>query len=174
MRTMKILAPLATVVAGGALAVGSGATYTSVSATTISSATSGPLTQSNSRSRAAIFDASNLQPGDVVRGGLTITNTASVPARFRLVETESTNAFGRSLSMVITDTTARRVIYAGTFGGLADGALTDLGLMGPGAATDYSFTVELDRRATNRAQGRTAAAAFEWSSVEADAATSDE
>ncbi|MCW2790898.1 MAG: hypothetical protein JWP56_3201, partial [Aeromicrobium sp.] len=44
MKTKKILLPLATLVAAGAIAVGSGATFTSTSANTISSVTSGTLT----------------------------------------------------------------------------------------------------------------------------------
>ncbi|MBD8608868.1 hypothetical protein IFT73_18580, partial [Aeromicrobium sp. CFBP 8757] len=89
MKTKKILLPLATLVAAGAIAVGSGATFTSTSANTISSVTSGTLTQSNSKANAAIFNLTNIKPGDVVNGSLTIKNTGSLPATFSLTETSS-------------------------------------------------------------------------------------
>ena len=77
----KVLVPLTTVLVAGAVAVGSGATFTSTTDNTISSVTSGTLTHTNSKDRAAIFNLpANLKPGDVVNGTVTITNTGSLPA----------------------------------------------------------------------------------------------
>ncbi|AWB91170.1 hypothetical protein [Aeromicrobium chenweiae] len=173
MKSFKILLPIATAVGASAIAVSSGATYPSTRSVTISSVASGPLTQANSRDRAAIFDASNIKPGDVVNASLTIRNTATRFVRLQLTETESVNPFGGGLSMVITNTTAERVVYAGTFGDLAAGGSTDLGVVGPGEANDYAFRVELDPAVTNTGQGRTAAASFQWQSVQADPSTDD-
>ncbi|MBD8606780.1 hypothetical protein IFT73_07920 [Aeromicrobium sp. CFBP 8757] len=175
MKTKKILLPLATLVAAGAIAVGSGATFTSTSANTISSVTSGTLTQSNSKANAAIFNLTNIKPGDVVNGSLTIKNTGSLPATFSLTETSSANAFtATNLTMTITNTTTNKVVYTGTFGGLVDGTKNDLGLVAPGVSNDYTFSVKLDQATPNTDQGKTASAAYQWDSVQADATTTNQ
>ena len=175
MKTKKILLPLATLVAAGAIAVGSGATFTSTSANTISSVTAGSLTQSNSKANAAVFNLTNIKPGDVVNGGLTIKNTGTLPATFSLTETASTNTFtAANLTLTITNTTTNKVVYTGTFGGLVDGAKNDLGVVAPGVANDYVFSVKLDSATTAADQGKSATAAFQWDSVQADAATSNQ
>jgi spore coat-associated protein N len=175
MKTKKILLPLATLVAAGAIAVGSGATFTSSSANTISSVTSGTLTQSNSKANAAVFNLSNMKPGDVVNGSLTIKNTGSLPATFSLTETASTNTFtGANLGLTITNTTTNKVVYTGTFGGLVDGTKNDLGVVAPGVANDYVFSVKLDANTPNADQGKTATAAYQWDSVQADATTTNQ
>lgn len=173
MKTAKILLPLATLAAAGAIAVGSGATFTSTSANTISSVTSGTLSQTNSKNNAAVFNLSDIKPGDVVNGGLTITNTGSLPATFSLTETVSTNTFtGSNLTMIITNTTTNKVVYTGPFGGLVDGTKTDLGLVAAKAANNFTFSVRLDQNTPNTDQGKTASAAFRWDSIQADGTTS--
>lgn len=173
--TRKILVPLATLVAAGAVAVGSGATFTSQSSNTLSAVTSGTLTQSNSKADAAIFDLTNLKPGDTLNGSLTLTNTGSLPAAFSLTETSSSNAFtGSYLTLAITNTTTGASVYSGTFGGLADGVKNDLGDVAPGAANTYVFTVKLAQDAPNSEQGKTAAAAYQWDSVQLDGTTFDQ
>jgi spore coat-associated protein N len=175
MNTKKILLPLATLVAAGAIAVGSGATFTSTSANTISSVTSGSLNQTNSKANAAIFNLTAIKPGDTVNGSLTIKNTGTLPATFSLTETTSTNTFtGANLTMVITNTTTNKVIYNGTFGGLTDGTKNDLGTVAPNVANDYTFSVKLDQNTPNTDQAKTASAAFQWDSVQADATTTNQ
>nr|MCW2727587.1 hypothetical protein [Aeromicrobium sp.] len=164
-----------TLVAAGAIAVGSGATFTSTSANTISSVTSGSLSQSNSKAGAAIINVAAIKPGDVVNGGLTITNTGTLPATFSLTETASTNTFAASnLTLVITNTTTNKEIFNGTFGGLVDGTKKDLGTVAPGVANNYTFSVKLDQATPNTDQGKTASAAFQWDSVQADGATTNQ
>ena len=163
----KILIPLATVLAAGAVAVGSGATFTSESKNTISAVTSGTLTHSNSKAGAAIFNLTDIKPGDTVNGDLTLTNTGSLPATFGLTETLSENGFaGSNLSLTITNTTTNAVVYTGTFGGLVDGAKTNLGEVAPGAVNAYRFSVKLAQDAPNAEQGKTASATYTWDSVQ--------
>ena len=124
----KILLPLATLLGAGAIAIGSGATFTSTTANTISSVTSGTLTQSNSKADQAILNLTNIKPGDTINGALTITNTGSLPADFSLTETISANGFADSyLSLTITNTTTNTPVFTGTFGALVDGVKTPLG-----------------------------------------------
>lgn len=171
----KILVPLATLLAAGAIAVGSGATFTSTSANTLSSVTSGTLSQSNTKANSAIFTLGNIKPGDVVNGALTIKNTGSLPATFSLTETASTNTFaGSALALVVTNTTTNKVIYTGTFGGLVDGTKNDLGLVAPGVSNDFQFSVKLASDTPNTEQGKTASASYAWDSIQTDAVTTNQ
>lgn len=171
----KILFPLATLAAAGAVAIGSGATFTSTSGNTISSVTSGTLTQANSKDGQAIFNLTNMKPGDTLNGSLTLTNTGSLPATFSLTETSSTNGFsGDNLTLSITNTTTGAVVYNGTFGGLADGAKNDLGVVQAGVANNYRFTVKLAQTADNTQQGKSATAAYTWDSVQLNGETFDQ
>lgn len=168
----KVLVPLATLAAAGAIAVGSGATFTSESNNTISAVTAGTLQQSNSKDGGAIFDLSNLKPGDTLNGSLTLTNTGSLPAAFSLTEKSSINGFsGSNLSLKITNTTTGASVYDGTFGGLVDGAKTDIGVVEPGVANNYTFTVKLASGASNDDQGKSASAAYTWDSVQLSGTT---
>lgn len=168
----KILVPLATLLAAGSIAVGSGATFSSTSGNTISAVTAGSLTQTNSKDGAAIFNLTNMKPGDVLNGSLTLTNSGSLPALFSLTEVSSTNGFSASnLTLDIKDAAGGTPVFSGTFGGLADGAKNDLGTWAPGQAHTYVFTVKLSADATNAEQGKTASAVYSWSSVQDAAVT---
>ncbi|KRB78334.1 hypothetical protein ASE01_03390 [Nocardioides sp. Root190] len=168
----KVLVPLATLTAAGAIAVGSGATFTSESNNTISAVTAGTLQQLNSKDGGAIFDLSNLKPGDTLNGSLTLTNTGSLPATFSLTETSSTNTFsGSNLSLTITNTTTGTPVYNGTFGGLVDGSKNDLGVVQAGVANNYTFTVKLATGAGNEDQGKAASAVYKWDSVQLSGTT---
>jgi spore coat-associated protein N len=168
----KVLVPLATLLAAGAVAVGSGATFTSESGNTLSTVTSGTLTQLNSKDGQAIFDLADLKPGDTLNGYLSVTNTGSLPATFGLTEVASTNGFsGDNLTLAITNVTTGRQVYNGTFGGLADGVRNDLGVVAPGVKNDYRFTVRLAQSAPNTQQGKSATATYTWDSVQLDAET---
>jgi hypothetical protein len=173
--TRKVLIPLATLVAAGAVAVGSGATFSSTSGNTISAVTAGTLSQSNSKADQAIFNLSDLKPGDTLNGTLTLTNTGSLPAAFSLSEDSSTNGFaGTNLSLDIVDTTANKTVYTGTFGGLADGAKNALGTWAGGDAHPFKFTVKLAQDTPNTDQGKAAGAVYSWSSVQADGTSTDQ
>jgi hypothetical protein len=171
----KVLVPLATALAAAAVAVGSGATFTSQSENSASAVTSGTLSQSNSKADSAIFSLTDLKPGDTVNGTLTLKNTGSLPAAFSLTETASSNGFAAdNLTMVITNTTTGTEVYSGDFGGLENGAKTELGTFAAGDANAYRFTVKLAQSADNTQQGKTASASYRWSSVQLDGETFDQ
>jgi hypothetical protein len=171
----KVLVPLATALAAGAVAVGSGATFTSTSQHSLSAVTSGTLSHSNSKANQAIFDFANLKPGDTLNGHLTLTNTGTLPARFSLTETSSDNAFaGDNLTLVITNTETGHEVYRGLFGGLADGAATPLGVLHPGVSHGFRFAVHLADGAPNSEQGKTAGATYQWDSVQLDGEAIDQ
>ena len=127
----KILIPLATLLAAGAIAVGSGATFDSHTGNTISSVTSGTLLHTNSKNNAAIFTLTNMKPGDTLNGTLTLKNTGTLPAAFSLTEVSSSNGFaGSNLTLDIVDTTTSATVYSGPFGGLVGTLL--IGLLASG------------------------------------------
>jgi spore coat-associated protein N len=172
MNNKRILVPLATVLAAGAVAVGSGATFTSATNNTISAVTSGTLKQANTKDGSAIFNLTEMKPGDTVNGSLSVTNTGSLPAAFSLTELSSSNGFtADNLTLKITNTTSGAIVYSGTFGGLEDGAKKELGVVQPGVKNDYRFSVVLASTATNADQGKTAGAVYTWDSVQLDAET---
>jgi hypothetical protein len=168
----KILVPLATVLAAGAIVVGSGATFTSTSGNTISAVTSGTLTQTNSKNGQAIFNLTNMKPGDVLNGTLKLTNTGSLPATFSLTEGSSTNTFAAgNLSLDIVDNTANKSVYSGNFGDLVDGSANALGTWAAGEAHTFTFTVKLNASTPNTDQGKSASATYTWDAVQADNGT---
>ncbi len=168
----KILVPLATLAAAGAIAIGSGATFTSTTANTISSVTSGTLTHTNSKADAAVFTLTNLKPGDTLTGSLTLKNTGSLPAAFSLTEKSSTNGFtGANLTLEIKNATTGGVVYTGTFGGLEDGLKKDIGQIAPDVSNKFDFTVKLAQGADNTDQGKNATATYTWDSVQLEGST---
>ncbi len=171
-RSRRLLVPLATLAAAGALVVGSGADFTSASANSQSVVTSGTLTQSNSRADAAIFNVSNIKPGDTVTGSVTITNTGSLPAKFSVTETDTGNFVDRSL-LTMTITQGGKSIYSGPFGGatLGTAETIDLGTFQKAEARTYEYTVKLAQGAGNNEQGKTANAAYAWNAVQTTAVT---
>ena len=138
-------------------------------------AESGSLAQTNSKDDEAIFNLSDIKPGDVVNGSLTLTNTGSLPAKFSLTEGASANgSSGSNLTLKITNTTSGAVVYDGTFGDLTDGAKNDLGTFQPGSANVFTFRVALDTNADNSQQGKTASATYAWDAVQLDGATTNQ
>ena len=63
----RAIVGLATILAATAVAVGSGATFTSETANAESSFVSGTLTQSNSKDGVAIVTGANMKPGTSAR-----------------------------------------------------------------------------------------------------------
>ena len=177
----KVLVPLATLVAAGAVAMASGATFTSTTNNTTSAVTAGHLSHSNSKDNAAVFTITKMKPGDVVNGSLTITNTGNLPATFTLREPGSTNTFGttgtpaaNNLHLKITDTTASTTVYDGDFGGLGDNELKSLGTLAPADAHTYVFAVSLASSTPNTDQDKTASASYEWVSTQLSGDTTNQ
>jgi spore coat-associated protein N len=170
-RSRRVLAPLATLVVAGALAVGSGASFTSQSENPANVYATGTLTQDNSKANAAIFDVSNLKPGDTVNGEVTITNTGSLPAVFSLTETADNGFVTKSNLQMRISRVGGGEVFAGTFG---TAGVRPLGTFAAGEARTYRFSVVLDADAGNAEQGRTATAGYVWDGVQTDAVTVDQ
>jgi spore coat-associated protein N len=169
----RVLVPLATLVAAAAIVIGSGATFGSRTENPGNSVASGTLTQVNSRDNQAIFDLSNVKPGDTVVGKVSITNTGTLPAAMVLDELAAVNGFvdNANLTMTITDVTTPATPvqkWSGTFATL--GSLP-LGTWNAGEKHDYEFAVTLKSSAGNAEQGKTASAKYQWNGTQTAATT---
>lgn len=171
-RRYRVLVPLAGLAAAAALAVGSGADFTSNSVNAANAYTTGTLTQTNSKANSAIFSLDNLKPGDTVNGSVTITNSGSLAAGFKLTET-ATNGFTTksNLKLTISEPGSTAPVWTGTFGELTAAGPLDLGEWTPGQARTFVFSVTLAQSADNTEQGRTATATYSWDAVQTAAET---
>lgn len=161
------LAALLTALVAVVAAVGSGADFSSHSANPANTFSSGSLLQSNSKSGVAIVTGSNLKPGDVRSGEVTIANTGSLAGTFKLAETNASNAFGAGdMTLKIDDVTGSKVVsvYSGDIGKVAAEGI-GLGSYAAGEAHTYRFTATFSKEAPNSDQGKVAKADYEWDAV---------
>jgi len=158
-RKRKILIPLATLLGASAVAVGSGASFTSTSAHAVS-VTSGVLTHTNDHNGETLA-ITNLRPGDTATGTLTIVNDGTIDSTLTLQETASTNGFTAG-DLTLTISQDGTEVYAGDFGGLADASLLDLGALPVDASTTITYTIALAESAGNENQGQAASASYQW------------
>jgi hypothetical protein len=160
-RSTRVLVPLATLLAASGIAVASGATFNTSSASSALAA-SGTLRQINSNSVA--FSKDNLKPGDTVTGSVAITNSGTLPAQFTLTEGTVSNTFAPAsdVTLVITDENGATV-SSGTLGGSAP---TSLGVFAAGQKHTYTFKVTFSSAATNAQQGKKAETTYTFSSVQ--------
>lgn len=165
-RSRKLLVPLATLVAATGIAFASGANFTSATASN-GLVASGTLSQINSHSVA--FSRTNLKPGDVVTGKVTITNSGTLPAWFSITETEGDNTFidESLLTLAIKDGTD--TVYSGELG--AAGTKPVLLPFLAGEARTFEFTVTLNALAGNAEQGKSAATSYAFNSVQSAPST---
>jgi spore coat-associated protein N len=158
----RILIALATMLAAIGIAAASGATFNASSANADNVHATGTLTTLNSND-GAIFNATNLKPGDTVIGTVTISNTGTLDAGYTLVEQADNPFTGDLLTLVITDTATGATIYDGTLGKAGS---IDLGTWEADTARTYRFTTTLDIDATNAEQGKTATATYTWNALQ--------
>lgn len=171
-RSRRLLLPIAGLFAAAALTVGSGADFVSSSVNTSNAYTTGTLTQTNSKANAAIFNLSNLKPGDTLNGTVTITNSGSLASIFTLKET-ATNGFtnAANLKLTITQTGVATPIWSGTFATLGS---ANLGTFAAGEARTFNFSTTLAQAAGNEEQGKTATATYTWDAVQTAATTTNQ
>jgi len=163
----RVLVGLLTVIAAAAAAVGSGADFSSHSANPANTFSSGTLLQSNSKNGVAVVTGSNLKPGDVRSGEVTITNTGSLAGTFKLSESNASNAFGTgNMTLKIDDVTGQKSVnvYSGDIGKVSAEGIA-LGSYAAGEARTYRFTATFNKEAPNSDQGKVAKADYEWDAV---------
>jgi hypothetical protein len=140
--------------------------------------TAGTLQMTNSKSGVAIVTGTNMRPGDVKPGSVTITNSGSLSATMTLSESTivpgaGTPAFAHDLQLVVVDTsiTGTPTVYSGAFdsmGTITLNPLTGTGQWPASEAHTFSFTVTFPNQTAvidNQYQSASASAAFDWHGV---------
>lgn len=166
----KVLVPFATLVAAGAVAVGSGATFTSTTESTVD-VTSGTLVHSNTAAGLTLTVA-DLKPGDSQSGTLTIANTGSLDSTLALDATILDNGFETGALLIEITQDGAVVFSKADFSSLDT---VDLGALnadpdgaGPLAADDTQLvvTVSMPGTAGNLNQGKNATATLSFVSTQ--------
>jgi spore coat-associated protein N len=148
----KVMAGLVGVLAATGIAVGSGANFNSTSANPSNVFSAGSISQTNSKSGAAILTASNMKPGGSSTGTVDIKNTGSVSGAFTLSQASLTNtpaspALSAKLNVSVQDLgdpscssscPAPATVYTGTLAGMGTIAL---GTFAANEQHRYQFTV---------------------------------
>jgi uncharacterized repeat protein (TIGR01451 family) len=163
-KTRALVLPLATLAAAAGVAVASGATFNTATASS-GLAASGTLRQINSNSVA--FSKDNLKPGDTVTGTVSITNSGTLPATFSLTEGTVTNTFSPAsdVQLLISDEAGNPVSNT-TLG--AAGPVS-LGTWAAGEKHTYTYKVSFASTATNAQQGKRAETTYSFTSVQTSA-----
>jgi spore coat-associated protein N len=176
------LAALAVSLAAVGLVVGSGADFTSATANPSNTFSSGSLSQTNSKSNAAILTASGMKPGGTATGSVTITNTGSLPGTFSLAKSSLTNPvlgtgsekLSDQLDLLVKD--GSTTVYSGKLGAMGtialDGDTVTAGTQQFGAAASstaahtYDFTVTLPSTTANAYQGTSTSVQYDWTATQ--------
>lgn len=167
----KILVPLATLTVAGAVAVGSGASFTSTTAST-TAVSSGVVSHSNDVTSLAI---ENIKDGDTITGSVTVTNTGTLPSTLTLAQTGGDSTFVPG-DLLLTLSQDGAVLWTGDFASLdqtlelgeiaADPDAEGAGL-GGSATVDFSVTLdETDGIDDNTNENKDASASFTWVSTQ--------
>jgi hypothetical protein len=173
----KILIPLATLLAAGAVAVGSGATFTSTS-NSATAVTAGKLVHANSKS-GLTMDVTKIKPGDSISGDVVITNTGDLDSTLTLQETSDFNgattptvkpAFTAG-DLKLKISSGATTLFNGNFGAQDNTLLMDLGALAVNGTTTVTFTVSMPSTAGNENQGAVAGATYQWVSTQAAASS---
>ena len=168
----KVLVPFATLVAAGAVAVGSGATFTSTTQSTVD-VTSGTLVHSNTADTATLA-VTELKPGESQSGSLTIANTGSLDSTLELDATIVDNGFETG-ALLIKITQDGVVVFAeADFSSLDTVDLGELNADKDGAgseeadSTTLEVTVSMPDTAGNDNQGMNATATLSFVTSQVD------
>ena len=159
-RPKRTLAALATALVAVGITAASGADFTATSANPGNLFASGTLKILNSDEGEALFNATNMRPGDTVQGSVSIKNDGTLSGDFTLttsaVDSDAANKLSEELNVSISEDGTE--IYDGP---LADADL-DLGSWAAGEQHSYSFDVTLPSTAGDAYQGDDSSVTFDW------------
>jgi hypothetical protein len=173
----KVLVPLATLLAAGAVMVGSGATFTSTtnSATAV---TAGKLLHTNTKN-GLTMDVTKIKPGDSISGDVVISNTGDLDSTLTLQEISDYNGLTTPTAkpaftagdLKLKIAAGSTTLFNGNFGAQDNTVLMDLGALNTGGSTTVTFTVSMPLSAGNENQGAVAGASYRWVSTQAAASS---
>lgn len=164
----KVLIPLATMLAAGTVAIGSGASFTSTSVHT-ATVTSGILHHTNDHNGVTLA-IGNLQPGDSQSGSLVIKNDGTLDATAALTATGVNSTFSSALTLKIDEVKAdgsTANLYNSDFAGAGALSNTALGALPIGKSITMTYTVSLSSSAVDADQNKAAGARFTYVTTQA-------
>jgi hypothetical protein len=171
-RSRKILVPLATMAVAAAVVVGSGATWTSQSHSSITAA-SGNIKHTNNQDNATL-EVKNLKPGDTSTGSLAILNDGSIDSKLALTSTGATDTFykagpdgilGNADDVSDLQLEIKRNNVSVWKGDVKKFTTIDFGQTAPiaaGATNTFTFVVTLASNANTASQGKAAGIGFDF------------
>lgn len=173
------LGALGALLCGVAVAVGSGASFTSATANPGNTFATGSMSHSNSNDNAAILTATGLKPGDSTNGTVDIGNTGSTSGTFTLsksnvADSDAVNPLSAKLDVLVEDCglfvgatppscAGATSKYTGKIGSMGTIAL---GSYAAGVKHRYKFTVSFPDSGTpgaeNAYQGDDTSVQYDW------------
>jgi spore coat-associated protein N len=171
----KILIPLATMAVAATVVVGSGATWTSQSHSSITAA-SGNIEHANNQDKATL-EITNLKPGDVSTGKLTILNDGSIDSKLAVSATAGSaeDTFYKSVGKDGLAGTADDVsdlqleilrngtsFYKGNVQNFVGEDFGQAGQIKSGATDTFTFAVTLASGANTASQNKAAGVSFDF------------
>jgi spore coat-associated protein N len=167
----RTVGALAVVLAAVGITVGSGANFTAHAANPANTFTAGTLTIGSTPS-SALFNGSNMKPGDTVSGTVDIANTGSLPGTFALSTSNvvDNGALLGQVDLKVEDcglySGATAPPCAGTdlvYNAKANGVgSVSLGSFAASAKHRYKIDMTLPSSTGNSFQSKTAAIEFDW------------
>lgn len=157
-----LIISLIVIVAAALIATFSFSLFNSSSANPGNMATSGIMTQDNSKDGLAILTADNLLPGQSADGTVSITNVGDADGDFTLTASNLADdpvdpAFSAVLNLVVMDGTTE--VYNGL---LSDLTSVDLGTWAGDEQHDFVFTITFDATAGNEYQDASTTLDLTW------------
>ena len=171
----KVLVPLATLLVAAAVTIGSGATWTSSSQTSVD-VTAGTLIHSNNKD-GMTFEVTKLEPGKTVSGTVKLKNTGDLASKLTVEQTSGAKTFTDNLTLTITEVDAAGATVSTLVPAMPfPTAVQDLGTLDSDFAAGESHYYKADITLVDGAgvdadQGKTAAATFKFTTVPVDSNT---
>ena len=150
----KLMGALLMLAIAGGLAVGSGASFTSQTASPGNMITAGALTANNDKKNngveGAIFHADNMKPGDTVTGTVTVSNTGNVDGDFEALDS-SDNVTATPIDDTVISSVGTSPVSLGTWTGNSNhkyrftvkwptGLTGDNAYMSSGVSMDFTWS----------------------------------
>jgi hypothetical protein len=160
----RLIIALIVIVIAALVVVFSFSIFGSSSANPGNLATSGIMTQDNSKDGQAILTVEKLLPGESGTGTVSITNVGDADGDFTLAASNLASDpadFAATLTLVVTD--GQDEVYNGL---LSDMTTVDLGTWAADQKHDFTFTVTFDAAAGNEFQDATTTLDFKWDATQ--------
>lgn len=159
----KALIPLTVALVAGAVAVGSGATWTSQSSNTVS-VTGGSLVHVNDQDGLTLT-LTDIKPGDSMVGTVSVTNTGNIDSTLDFTSGVVTSGFASGMLTLLVEVDPDGPGAAGwstlSTGDIALTSVSETGtVFNVGDVRHYRFTVALDPTSANVDQGKAADLTF--------------